>query len=85
MNSFHCRPILKIGQFLTDDASLITLRPIHFSVMDRETAERIVRDGKDIYTSYLTDNGAYDDVIAARNFLENDLNLKQYSNGSFDY
>lgn len=55
-----------------------------FTTMDRDTAERIVRDGGDIYTCYTTDNGAYDDVIKARNTLEG-MRLKQYANGNWDY
>lgn len=55
-----------------------------FYNMDRETAERIVRDGGDIYTSYTRDGAAYDDVIIARGTLE-DMGLKQYANGNWDY
>lgn len=52
--------------------------------MDRETAERIVRDGGDIYTSYTRDGAAYEDVCTARGTLE-DMGLRQYANGSWDY
>jgi len=52
--------------------------------MDRETAERIVRDGGDIYTSYTRDGAAYEDVCTARGTLEG-MGLRQYANGSWDY
>lgn len=55
-----------------------------FTTMDRETAERIVRDGGDIYTSYTRDGAAYEDVCIARNTLEG-MRLKQYANGNWDY
>ena len=52
--------------------------------MDRDTAERIVRDGGDIYTSYTRDGAAYEDVCTARGTLEG-MGLRQYANGSWDY
>jgi len=52
--------------------------------MDRETAERIVKDGRDIYASYTRDGAAYEDVRKARSTLE-DMGLRQYANDSWDY
>lgn len=62
----------------------LTLRPTFITTMDRETAERIVRDGRDIYTSYTRDGAAYEDVCTARGTLEG-MGLRQYANGSWDY
>lgn len=55
-----------------------------FITMDRETAERIVKDGRDIYASYTRDGAAYEDVRKARSTLE-DMGLRQYANDSWDY
>ncbi len=52
--------------------------------MDRETAERIVAEGGDRYTLYTRDGAAYEDVCTATKTLE-DMGLKQYANGSWDY
>ncbi len=62
----------------------LTLRPTFITTMDRDTAERIVRDGGDRYTIYTRDGAAYEDVCTATKTLE-DMGLKQYANGSWDY
>ena len=56
-----------------------------FTTMDRDTAERIVRDGGDRYTIYTRDGAAYEDVCIAQDYLSKELDLTQYANGSWDY